>query len=146
MIEGTFRPVFALVVLTLLPAACHRRTPMAKTESTPAPNAAAIDAKLDPSLRALTAAVGQGDAKVAEAAQHGSVPMKNGLVRVQITAADAGKAPAVADRVKASGGTVAAQLSNVIFADIPPGKIRELAAGEDVWSISVPGQGAMAPR
>ncbi len=119
---------------------------MPQTQSKPGPNAAAIDAKLDPSLRALTAAVAQGDAKVAEAAQHGSVPMKNGLVRVQITAADAGKAPAVTERVKASGGTIAAQLSNVIFADIPPGKIRELAAGEDVWSISVPGQGAMAPR
>jgi hypothetical protein len=72
--------------------------------------------------------------------------MKNGLVRVQITAADVGKAPGVAERVKESGGTIAAQLSSVIFADIPPGKIRELAASEDVWSISTPGQGAMAPR
>ncbi len=123
---------------------------MPQNQSKPDPNAAAVtaavDAKLDPSLRALAAAVGQGDAKVAEAAQHGSVPMKNGLVRVQITAADAGKAPAVAERVKASGGTIAAQLSNVIFADILPGKIREIAANADVWSISVPGQGAMAPR
>jgi hypothetical protein len=146
MPDGTFRPAFALALIALLPPACHRRAPTPQTQSTPAPNAAAVDAKLDPSLRALAAAAAQGDAKAAEAAQQGSVPMKNGLVRVQITAADAGKAPAVVDRVKASGGVVAAQLSNVIFADIPPGKIRELAAGEDVWSISVPGQAAMAPR
>ncbi len=97
---------------------------------------AAKDAKLNPSLEALAAAAGRGDAAAAAFAGEHGMDLAGGRVRVIIDAAgDTGAASAAA---AAAGGTVEAVHGNMVQARVPTGSLAKLAGSPAVSRLRPP--------